>query len=58
MPICYTIKNWKQILFSVNYFIYGYKDIMIPDTEIFLHKFIATKNLDLTKVNVIYCIKS
>lgn len=42
----------------MNYFIYGCKDVMFPDTEIFLHKLIATKNSDLTKINVIYCVKS
>lgn len=43
-------------MFSVNYFIYGYKKTMFPDVEIFLYKFIINTNSDVAKIDVIYCV--
>lgn len=41
-------------MFSVNYFIYGYKKTVFPDVEIFLYKCITNSNL--AKIDAIYCV--
>lgn len=43
-------------MFSVNYFIYGYKKTMFPDVEIFLYKCITNTNSNLAKIDAIYCV--